>query len=327
MLVGHKRVLQYLRRAVADSNLAPSYLFTGIKGIGKFLAAQYFISAIMCINSRNGVPCGECINCKRIHSGNHPDVRILTLEDKKNSIGIEEIREGISSLQTCSYEGGYRFWIIDEAQRLTEEAQSALLKTLEEPSESLIIILIAHGEVGLLPTVTSRCRKFEFNPLSSNDISQFLVSKGVANEKARVVARISSGSLGRAWDFVNNENLWDNRVAIMEIMGSVIDFSLWQRLEAASTLEKLASSDRLQNEYFLEMISSFFRDALCLKVGVQSDLLINVDCMQSLQKVSQNMSEASLERTLEEALKAKDQIKRNVNIKFMWQNFLIAINN
>ncbi|HBM96044.1 TPA: DNA polymerase III subunit delta', partial [bacterium UBP9_UBA11836] len=155
-IVGNETILKYLRLLAFEDKLSPSYLFVGPRGVGKYLAARWFAAAVLCEHKSEQGPCGSCINCRRIESGNHPDVNILTNADNKITIGIDEVREAIAEVQTCSYEGGYRFWIIDEAQRLTEEAQNALLKTLEEPPASLIIILVAQPEGRLLPTVVSR---------------------------------------------------------------------------------------------------------------------------------------------------------------------------
>ena len=323
-IVGHQRVLERLRQIANSASVAPSYLFHGPRGVGKALVAHWLAAALLCPAPLGSRPCGECSNCQRVERDIHPDLRWTSLAPGRDSIGIEEIRAGIEAVQTCSYEGGYRFWIIDEAQSLTEEAQSALLKTLEEPPSSLIMMLIAHSEGReLLPTITSRCRILEFKPLPLEPLSQHLLQLGYPNPKAQVAARIANGSLGQALELLANPQAWDRRAALLEILGRIAKASLWERLEAATTLEKLSLEAREEGPKLLRLAAGCLRDALLLQVGAKKELIINVDCQEILQRLKSELSANQLEAALQATQRALYLYRRNVNPKFIWSSFFL----
>lgn len=330
-ILGNGTILKHLRLLAFEDRLSPSYLFCGPRGVGKYLTARWFVSAILCEHKSEQGPCGLCINCRRIESGNHPDLSILTNADNKITIGIDEVREGIAATQTCSYEGGYRFWIIDEAQRLTEEAQNALLKTLEEPPDSLIIILVAQPEGCLLPTVVSRCRCFEFRALSYDLVQENLLSRGFDKNKALAAARISEGSLGAALSLVQNNTLWDCRVAVLEILTSLssANQSLWGALSSASALEKLCSSSSLKEKdhllWIFSIASSFYRDLLLLKAATSSQLLINRDYLEILSLLVSKHKLGYFEKNLQAVSLAKYHLERNVKTTLLLQNLCLTL--
>lgn len=330
-IVGHTTILNHLRLLAFEDKLSPSYLFIGPKGVGKSLIARQFAAAVLCENKSSQGPCGSCVNCRRVASGNHPDVSILTNADNKISIGIDEVREGIASVQTCSYEGGYRFWIIDEAQRLTEEAQNALLKTLEEPPDSLIIILVAQSEGHLLPTVVSRCRRFEFRALPGEIVQENLLSHGFDKNKAVTASRISEGSLGMALSLLQDNSLWDCRVAVLEILTSLSSEtqSLWGALSSASALEKLCGKSSLKEKdhlvWILSIVASFYRDLLLLKASASTKLLINADYLEILGRIVQKHELSFFEKNLEAVNLAKYHLERNVKTTLLLQNLCLTL--
>ena len=316
-----------MRQAVVKRSLAPSYLFAGPKGVGKFLTARYFCMSVFCEAGSEGRPCTECFNCRRVLNGNHPDVRYLTNEEGKLSIGIDEVREGIESVQTCSYEGGYRFWVIDEAQRMTDEAQSAMLKTLEEPPPTLILILISQGEEQLLPTVISRCRRINFKNLSGAELKAFLVKKGYPEDKADVASRISGGSAGTALNFLQDSELWDRRSALFSILDNLVPGDLWQALDSVTQVEDLCSgkSSREHMLFCLDMAASLYRDAMLRRIGTADSLLINADCAQILDRLTSVYDAPGLERAVEEVCSCKFKLERNVNARLAWQSLFIKL--
>lgn len=329
-IVGNETIFKYLRLLAFEDKLSPSYLFVGPRGVGKYLAARWFAAAVLCEHKSEQGPCGSCTNCRRVESGNHPDVSILTNADNKMTIGIDEVREAIASVQTCSYEGGYRFWIIDEAQRLTEEAQNALLKTLEEPPDSLIIILVAQPEGHLLPTVVSRCRRFEFKALPYNLVQENLLSRGFEKNKALTAAKISEGSLGAALNFVQDNGLWDCRVAVLEILASLSSTqNLWGALGFASSLEKLCNSSSLKEKdhllWILAIASSFYRDLLLLKATASANLLINEDYMEKLSPIASEHKLGYFEKNLVAVDLAKYHVERNVKTTLLLQNLCLTL--
>ncbi|MGM9992337.1 MAG: ATP-binding protein [Candidatus Bruticola sp.] len=329
-IIGSEVILERLGILAFETKLAPSYLFIGPKGVGKFLCARWFAAAVLCPNKNKLGPCGQCSVCKRIESGNHPDINILA-SSGRSTIGIDDIREGIVSMQTCSFEGGYRFWIIDEAQRLTEEGQNALLKTLEEPPPSLVIVLVAQLGGSLLNTVMSRCRRFDFKTLPIVSLQQELIVRGASPDKALAAAKISEGSLGGALEILSDSVLWDYRVALLEILASLAseEPSLWKAISASITLEKFCGGSSAKDKDLLlktfSMASSFYRDLLLLKVGAPRHMLVNEDYLAILEQVSESSNAASFRKALESINQAKSQAFHNVNVRLLLQNLCLSL--
>lgn len=330
-IIGHETILKHLGLLAFEDKLSPSYLFLGPQGVGKYLTARWFAAAVLCSNKSEQGPCGSCINCRRVQSGNHPDVSFLTNADNKVTIGIDEVREAITEVQTCSYEGGYRFLIVDEAQRLTEEAQNGLLKTLEEPPASLVIILVAQWGGYLLPTVVSRCRPFEFLVLPYQLVQENLLSRGFDKTKALAAARISEGSLGVALNLVQNNALWDCRVAVLEILASLSGSaqSLWGALNYAAELEKLGGSSSLKDKDYLlwlfSIASSFYRDLLLLKAAGVTNGLINEDYLAILNPLASEHKLSYFEKKLEAVSLAKYHLERNVKPLLLLQTLCLTL--
>lgn len=325
-ILGNQALRHRLEQALRTGPPAPAYLFLGPRGVGKGLTATWLASRLLCTGPEP--PCGACPACRKVDSGNHPDVLAIDRIEGKASVGIDEVREGISAVQLRPYEGGYRFWILSEAERLTAEAQNALLKTLEEPPGHLVLVLVAGGEDALLPTVTSRCRIMRFGPVEPESVAAFLVGRGIPTERANVAARISAGSPGVALDLVGSGEIWELRAAVLGLAAGLPGSDTWQALEAAASLEalKTGSSDpKADLTRVLENLLSWFRDALCLSVGSDERLLVNVDHVEALRSLARDSTPRSLDRALRVLLEAHHHLQRNVQPRFLLQRLCLEL--
>src|SRR5712692_2988036 len=197
-VIGHRRLVGLLSRSVRHETLPPSLIFAGPDGVGKRLAAIATAQALNCIAGDDlSDACGVCAACSRIARGIHPEV--LVVEPGENgSIKIEQVREIVDRAAYRPFEGRRRVVIIDEADALVAPAQNALLKTLEEPPPSSVLILVTSRPDVLLPTVRSRCPQLRFRQLGAHDIAAALVARGHAETEARVIAATADGSIGRS---------------------------------------------------------------------------------------------------------------------------------
>lgn len=325
-LVGNQRLRERLEEALRAGPPAPAYLFLGPRGVGKALLARQVAARLLCRGAEP--PCGACAACHKVDSGNHPDVMILDRVEGKASLGIDDVREGIAAVQLRPYEGGYRFWILPEAERLTDEAQSALLKTLEEPPPHLVLLLVAGGEDALLPTVTSRCRILRFGPVEPEEIEDLLVERGIPRDRASVAARISGGSPGAALDLVGARELWEQREAILEVAGRLPGADMWTCLEAAAELEGLktgTTDPRADLTRVLDTLSSYYRDGLCLSVGADERLVVHVDRLEALRALAGRSDPGRLGRAVKRILDAGHQARRNVQPKFLLQQLCLEL--
>ena len=200
-LVGHSPMLEQLMRSVQAGRIVHALLFVGPAGTGRHTAAGLLARAMLCTGDQK--PCGVCPACKMFLSGTHPDVQ--TFVSQKASVGVDLVRELIDYLALKPYAGGLHVAILERAEKMTPQAQNALLKTLEAPPGDAVIFLIAENTSALLPTVLSRCQRVRFNGLSAEDCAEALRRRGLAPARAELLAEISRGSVGRALEIDADE--------------------------------------------------------------------------------------------------------------------------
>ena len=202
-IAGHQRLLALLARAIARDTLPPSLLLAGTSGIGKRRTAMAMAEALNCLAPRKTGAfetdaCGECASCRRIARGVHADVVVLE-PGETGTIKIEPVRDVIDRANYRPFEGRRRVVIVDEADALVDAAQNALLKTLEEPPQASVFILVSSMPDALLATVRSRCRPLRFGELAAADVAATLMRDHEYDEAdARAAAAEAGGSIGRA---------------------------------------------------------------------------------------------------------------------------------
>jgi DNA polymerase-3 subunit delta' len=200
---GHERACDFLRTAVGNGRLAHALLFAGADGIGKRSVALAFAAWVHCAEvdgtTASSDACGACASCRQIAAGSHPDVQLVSVASGKKEIGVDRIRELKRFMQLRPMLGMTKVAIIDEAPLLTVAAQNALLKTLEEPPDHSLLILVASNPDALLPTVRSRCQRLRFTPLPVELVARIVASAaGIDTAAARELAVLAEGSPGRA---------------------------------------------------------------------------------------------------------------------------------
>jgi DNA polymerase III subunit delta' len=201
-VIGHRRLISLLERAVVSNSVPPSLILSGPDGVGKQLVALSLAQTVNCLDpvdvpgGRDG--CGHCASCSKIARGLHPDVIVVGPEDG-SAVKLDEVREVVGRTAYRPFEGRLRVAIFDQADLLATGPQNALLKTLEEPPRSSAFILVTSRPDMLLDTVRSRCCHLRFAPLSAGEIALDLVARhGYAEHDARAVAALADGSYGRA---------------------------------------------------------------------------------------------------------------------------------
>lgn len=175
-VVGHQEIITHLQNAISMNKVSHAYLFGGESGSGKKMMASLFAMTLQC--EKHGVePCMECPSCKKAQSQNHPDI-IYVKHEKPNTISIDEIREQlINDVMIKPYSSPYKIYIIDEAQKLTLQAQNALLKTIEEPPAYAVVMLLADNPDALLPTISSRCVQLNLKPVGDQLVKDYLMNE------------------------------------------------------------------------------------------------------------------------------------------------------
>jgi DNA polymerase-3 subunit delta' len=318
-IIGHQKQFGILRAGLASERLHHAYLFVGPEGVGKRTIAMALTKAIHCQNGTTDF-CGECVNCARIAGGNHPDVRaVVPLSDKKE-IGIPQIREIERDLGYRSFTGKRKIVIIDPATLLNIAAQNALLKTLEEPPQESLIILIATSVGALLPTLRSRCLRLSFAPLSRREVADYLQkTHNKSAKEAGFLAAISLGSVGVALG-LDTAALTERRQTWINMLGAIEGGNFYAAIAAADDL----SANRDEALGFFKWAESWYRDLMVYRATGAADELVNLDMRAEVERQAARRSTEEIAQTVADALDAGAAIQRNLNRRMVLEKFLFS---
>ncbi len=267
-LVGQDALRRSLTGLLADNRLSHAVLFTGPPGSGKQSWGEALAVALLCLDPVHGEACLRCNACRQFKSGNHPEYFVL--EPEGQSIKIEQVRALRTGFHLL---GGRKVCLIKRAEAMTAEASSSLLKILEEPPEGLFFILLAEQPRQLFETILSRCQRYHLQPLSRDEIRYLLgENKNLSAEKASLLARLSRGLPGRAFELLEDEE-FDQRFEEAENLAAGLlagDDSAYHLLSKATSL---AERDDLLS--FLDLLCYCFRDGLIWTLCRDEQLLID----------------------------------------------------
>jgi DNA polymerase III subunit delta' len=319
-IIGHRRQLEILRLALASERLHHAYLFVGPEGIGKRTLAIALAKAVHCDESAADF-CGSCVNCRRIADGNHPDVRIVEPLAGKKEISIQQVRDFERELNYRSFTGKRKIIIVDPAALMNLASQNALLKTLEEPPQESLIILIASSAGGLLPTVRSRCLRISFAPLARCDVVHYLRTKqGMTGDEVEFLAAMSMGSIGAAMG-LDKEVFVEKRRAWAGIVGALKAGDYQAAVVAAEAL----AGNRDDALKFLAWAASWYRDVLIYGVTGDSSELVNLDMGEQIARQAVPAKSAQRIAALTASHRAAAAIQRNLNRRMVLEKFLFGV--
>ena len=329
-VAGHRRLVSLLSRAVARETLPPSLLFAGPRGVGKFTTAAALAQVINCTDPRSSKTlerdaCGECPSCRRIARGVYSDV-LTVAPGETGNIKIDQVRSVIDSAGYRPFEGRRRVVIIDEADAMVHEAQSAFLKTLEEPPSASIFILVSSVPDALMATVRSRCSRLRFGSLPEAEIADLLKSRhDYSDVDARAVAADAEGSIGRALSSQSADLVAAREDArhLLDQTARISDPA--RRLGLAKELtgkKKTLPEERHQLATCLHALGSILRDVAVLSVRGDERLLANPDLASALGPTAGAFDAARSARASKAVDRALGALERNVNPKVV-ANWLV----
>ncbi len=323
--LGQQRTINLLEKTLQVKSIAHAYLLYGPEHIGKNTLAYDFAMAINCQGEK--VPCGQCNSCRRIMNRKHADVIYISPvssiknngngQSNKKEISIEDIRRLQQLASIPPYEGNYKVFIIDGADFLSNEAANCLLKTLEEPLPHIVIILLAGDKTGILPTIISRCQQIELKPLSTKTIEDYLLQqKNVDYERAKLIARLSQGSLGAAISASADENFFLSRENTITDICSLACSNPGERLSYVSSLEKTIghSEQKKVVEQLLACWIIWWRDVMLIKSNCSGDI-VNLDKVNILKEFSSLFDMHEINHFIAAIRKSLSIIALNANIR------------
>lgn len=315
--IGQEKIKKVLKEIIQKNKLSHAYMFEGLDGMGKATLSKIFTQAVLC-EDKNNSPCGNCKSCIKVSSGNHPD--FFTVSPKVLSIGVDEIRKLQDDIIIKPIESEKKVYLIEQADKMTEQAQNCLLKTLEEPPGDSLLILCVKNSGAMLKTIQSRCVSIKFEAYKTDEIKAVLRKNNISNEELLGFASFfSQGVLGKAFSIVSNEFM-QIREDIIDFLSNIYGSRIENLLKISSYLE--TKKDMIEDVF--DIISSWYRDLAICKASGNERLLINSDKKDIILKNIQNYSEQDIVQIVKKIEEARRDIKRNVNLPMVLDNMLIG---
>jgi len=278
-------------------------------------------------------PCGVCASCQKIASAKHADIRIVRITGGDDSaeartraeIGIDQIRELQHSSSLPPFEGKYKVFIIDEAEFLSSEAANCLLKTLEEPVDKVVFILLTTSDRLLPATVVSRCQRLELAPLSVSEVEAALSSRwDIEQSRAKLLARLSCGCLGWALLAAFDGGLLQQRAEKLDELLNVINTDYEGRFAYVTQLVTLFHKSRGLVQEILDLWLDWWRDLMLIKVGC-SDSITNIDFEAVLLKMAKGYRLAQIRSFIDSIREAGVQLRQNANPRLVLEVLMLSI--
>lgn len=320
-VVGHKDIINYIRNAVREDKVSHAYILNGERGAGKKMLANLFAATLLC--EKGGPdPCNECHSCRQAESGNHPDI-IKVTHEKPNSISVDDIREQVNNtIMIKPYQGPYKVYIIPQADMMTTQAQNALLKTIEEPPEYTVIMLLTENADTLLPTINSRCVMLKLRNIKDTLIKKYLMeTMQVPDYKADMCTAFAQGNMGRAIMLANSEHFNEIRDEAVQLLKYINEMELSEIVQAVSRI----TAYKLEINDYLDIIMIWYRDVLLYKATKDMDKVVFKDQIKYIKERAKRSSYEGIELIIESLEKAKARLKANVNFDLVMELLFLTI--
>lgn len=342
-VLGQNHIEKHFENAIKTGKISHAYIINGEEGTGKMRLAVQFAKALQCVENNKdfyaennlqfdfgekeidkfvtGRACGECRSCKQTDSKNQPDIKYVTYE--KSGIGVDEIRNQINDdIDIKPYSSRYKIYIIADSEKMTVQAQNALLKTIEEPPEYAIIILLTTNADMFLPTILSRCVLLNIRPVKEETIKNQLMSEyGISNYEANVAAVFSGGNPGKAIKLATSEEFKELK---KHVVGMIMSLERGG-MDIINSYIKEAGTFKKQMEEYFGLMRSWFRDVLLYKSVKDIDSLIFQDDYKLVEEMSNKMEYIDLNIIFKAIDYADSRIKSNVNFDVTMEVLFLTI--
>ena len=320
-IIGHDEIIGHLKNAIDAGKISHSYIFTGEPGSGKKLLAGTFAATLQC-EAGGTEPCQKCDSCKKAMGKNHPDI-IMVTHEKPGTISIDEIRDQvIHDVDIRPYYSPYKIYIIADADLMTPQAQNALLKTIEEPPEYAVIMLLTNNIGGLLPTILSRCVRLDLKVVDDGLVKKYLMEHlHVPDYQAEIDASFAQGSIGRAKEAATSQEFAEMTQNALKILKYANTMEVY---ELSDTIKSLSGEKQNINDY-LDIFQFWFRDVLMFKATQEVDNLVFKQEINFIREQAKQRSYENLENILDSIQKTKVRLKANVNFDLAFELLFLTI--
>jgi DNA polymerase III subunit delta' len=329
-VIGQDKAVTFLQKSLEKGSLAHAYLLVGLPHVGKMTMAVNLAMAINCESPER--PCGKCAACLRIAAGKHADVQVIELSqivdsegESKTKISVEQVDQILHSVNLAPYEGKYKVFIIDGVEFMSIGAANRLLKTIEEPVQNVIFILLASNESLVPATIVSRCQRLELLPVAGEKIEKGLIELyHVEPEKAKLLARIANGCFGWAVSAIQDDTLIQQRTEWLDAWREMFDADYDRRFAFAAKLVEKYTQNRSVVRQKLDLLLGWWHDLLLVKADCEKDI-INIDYKKELQKMAAGYSLGQIRAFIARIQSAKEQLRLNSNQQLVMEVLMLNI--
>lgn len=320
-ILGHDQIREHLQNAIQLKKISHAYILDGEEGAGKKMLARAFAQTLQC--EQGGTePCGACRSCKQALSDNQPDI-VWVSHEKPASIGVEDIRTGLcSDILIKPYSSPYKIYIVDEAEKMTVQAQNALLKTIEEPPAYGVILLLTTNAEAFLPTILSRCVTLKLRPVRSELIKPYLMETyHIPDYQADICTAFARGNVGKAKRLAQSEEFAELKSHLLHLLRHLRDMEIYELTEAVRSVAEY----KTEIGDYLDLMALWFRDVLLFKATRQIDGLIFAEEINEIRGQAEKSSYEGLERILNALEKARIRLHANVNFELTMELLMLTI--
>ncbi|MBE5904403.1 MAG: DNA polymerase III subunit delta' [Pseudobutyrivibrio sp.] len=332
-IIGQEDAKDLLKNAIKTGKHSHAYIFSGEKGSGKMMLAEAFAMMLQCENPADDA-CGECHACKQTASRNNPDVIYIsrdydskTKKYKKN-ISVDQIREKlVNDVDIKPYSSKYKIYIIDEAEKMNPQAQNAMLKTIEEPPEYAVIILLTANHNAFLQTILSRCVLIQMKPVHTDSIKNLLQTKyDAVDYQSEMVASFAQGNIGKAIALTTDASFNEAKDMVVSLCKKAGKMDALQvsnevkSIKEANDQEK--KSNEAENEKFqgfveqmLDLITLWYRDVLLYKATLNDNILLFKEDLFDIHDQAQSCSYEGLNNIIDAISETRARLNANVNFE------------
>ncbi len=320
-IVGQEQIKEHLQNALTGKKVSHAYIINGEKFSGKEFIANVFAMALQCENDIVK-PCQECHSCKQALGANQPDI-IKVLHEKPGTISVDDIRTQINNdVAIKPYKSPYKVYIVSEAEKMTPQAQNALLKTLEEPPAYAVILLLTTNLNSLLPTILSRCVVLNMKPVADELVKKYLMEQlKVPDYKAEVCVAFARGNVGKAKSLATSEEFENVKNEALALLKNIRDMELY---ELVAAIKKIGDYKLDVNDY-LDLFAIWYRDILLFKATKDANSLIFHEEIQAIRKAAGRSSYEGIESVIKALDKAKSRLNANVNFELTMELLLLEM--
>ncbi|MGL5260017.1 MAG: ATP-binding protein [Lachnospiraceae bacterium] len=320
-VVGQEHIISHMQKAIESQRVSHAYIIQGEKKSGKLFIAKNFAKTLQC-EKGDSISCDLCKSCIQTESNNHPDIIYITHE-KPNTISVDDIRNQLNnSIDIKPYNNRKKIYIIEDGEKLTIQAQNAILKTIEEPPSYGIVMILTNNVDMLLPTILSRCILLNMKPLEDEVIKNYLCKQlEIPDYKAKVCAAFSRGNLGKAMILAKSEEFDLIKGELVSLLKYIKEMELSEIVLAIKQINEM----NFNIPDYLDMLAIWYRDILLFKATKDVNHLIFKEEIQYIKKVADNSSYDGIECILKALDKAKVRINANINIDLVLELLLLTI--